>query len=120
MTVYAGTADSTKRKEISHLMMRLVLVVILTPFLANYPEAGLLLHAGPGREPMQTGPSAPPNELILPMVANGAFAEKLHYQTIFTVLNTTGQSTTATLQVYSNAGKPTGAFCSPWRRPLPA
>jgi hypothetical protein len=51
--------------------------------------------------------------MILPIVVNGAVAEKLHYQTIFTVLNTTAVDVKGTLQVFSNAGAASGAFCSP-------
>jgi len=53
------------------------------------------------------------NEVVLPIVVNGAVAEKEYYQTIFTVLNTSPQDVAATLQIYNNAGLPTGAFCSP-------
>jgi hypothetical protein len=52
-------------------------------------------------------------EMILPMVVNGAVAEKLHYQTIFTVLNTLADDVKGNLQVYNNAGVAQGAFCSP-------
>jgi hypothetical protein len=59
------------------------------------------------------GQDSPLNEVVLPIVVNGAVAEKEYYQTIFTVLNTSLQDVQATLQIYSNAGLPAGAFCSP-------
>lgn len=62
-------------------------------------------------------PSSTSNEVILPVVVNGAIADKLHYQTIFTIVNTTTQSVSATLQVYSNEGTPGGVFCSPLAPP---
>ena len=57
------------------------------------------------------------NEVVLPIVVNGAIAEKLHYQTIFTVLNGSKQVLQATLQVYDNSGTPGGVFCSPLAPP---
>jgi len=62
-------------------------------------------------------PSLLENEVIFPVVVNGAFTDTLHYQTIFTILNTTTQNVQATLQVYGNAGKPGGVFCSPLAPP---
>jgi hypothetical protein len=56
------------------------------------------------------------NEVIFPWWSTGA-AEKLHHQTIFTVLNTVSGDVKGTLQVYSNTGAPSGAFCSPPRPP---
>ncbi len=61
--------------------------------------------------------SASINELIFPVVANGVVLEKLFYQTIFTVLNTSGYDVAATLQVYDSTGKTAGAFCSPLAPP---
>jgi len=52
-------------------------------------------------------------EVILPMVVNGAVAEKLHYQTIFTVLNASANEMKGNLQLYSHPGTAPGAFCSP-------
>ncbi len=69
------------------------------------------------RKALTVSASLQSNEVILAIVANGAFAPDLHYQTIFTVLNTTTQSVTATLQVFSNAGTPGGVFCSPLAPP---
>jgi len=66
-----------------------------------------------GRRTLTVADSSLLNEVILPMVVNGAVAEKLHYQTIFTVLNASAGDVKGTLQVYSNAGAPSGAFCSP-------
>ena len=73
------------------------------------PLAALLLFARPQNAVL--------NDVVLPIVVNGAVAEKLHYQTIFTVLNTSSQDVRGTLQVYSNSGVPTGAFCSPLAPP---
>lgn len=70
-----------------------------------------------GRRTVIVADSSPVNEVILPMVVNGAIAEKLHYQTIFTVLNTSADDVDGTLQVYNNAGTPSGAFCSPLAPP---
>lgn len=53
------------------------------------------------------------NEMVLPIVVNGPVAERLHYQTIFTILNASTQDIAATLQIYGNAGTPAGVFCSP-------
>src|SRR5262249_57324741 len=41
-------------------------------------------------------------DVILPMVVNGAVAEKLHYQTIFTVLNASVSEVKGNLQLYAN------------------
>jgi hypothetical protein len=57
------------------------------------------------------------HEAILPIVVNGSLADKLHYQTIFTILNTTTQDVRATMQVYNNRGIPGGVFCSPLAPP---
>jgi hypothetical protein len=57
------------------------------------------------------------NEVIFPMVVNGAVAEKLHYQTIFTVLNTQSNDVNGTLQIYNNTGTASGTFCSPLAAP---
>ena len=57
------------------------------------------------------------NEMILPIVVNGPVAERLHYQTIFTILNASGQDISATLQIYNSQGTPTGVFCSPLAPP---
>ncbi len=62
-------------------------------------------------------PASSSREVIFPIVVNGASAEKLHYQTIFTVLNTTAENLGATLQVYGNNGAPGGVFCSPLAPP---
>lgn len=53
------------------------------------------------------------NEMILPIIINGPVAERMHYQTIFTILNASKQEINATLQIYDNAGTPAGVFCSP-------
>lgn len=73
-----------------------------------------------GRKSFTVAESSTLNEAVLPIVVNGAFAEKLHYQTIFTILNTSTQEIQATLQVYSNAGAPGGVFCSPLAPPPPS
>ena len=57
------------------------------------------------------------NELVLPIVVNGAVADEMHYQTIFTILNASRQEISATLQIYSKAGTPAGVFCSPLAPP---
>lgn len=57
------------------------------------------------------------NEMVLPIVVNGPVAERMHYQTIFTILNASRQDIGATLQIYSNAGTPAGVFCSPLAPP---
>lgn len=57
------------------------------------------------------------SEIFFPVVVNGSLQQKLFYQTIFTVLNTSTQVITATLQIYDNAGKPAGVFCSPLAPP---
>jgi hypothetical protein len=61
--------------------------------------------------------AAPASELILPIVVNGAVAETLHYQTIFTMLNASLQEVRASLQVFKNDGKRDGVFCSPLAPP---
>ena len=66
-----------------------------------------------GRRSLTVADSSLLSEVILPIVVNGAVAEKLHYQTIFTVLNGSAGNVKGTLQVYSNAGAPSGVFCSP-------
>src|SRR5436309_14400523 len=70
-----------------------------------------------GRRSITVADSSLLNEAILPIVVNGAIAEKLHFQTIFTVLNGSAGNVKGTLQVYSNAGAPFGAFCSPLAPP---
>ena len=70
-----------------------------------------------GRRSITVADSSLLNEAILPIVVNGAIAEKLHFQTIFTVLNGSAGNVKGTLQVYSNAGAPSGAFCSPLAPP---
>jgi hypothetical protein len=70
-----------------------------------------------GRKAFSVAASSAANEVILPIVVNGSFADKLHYQTIFTVLNSTMQSVRATLQVFGNSGTPRGVFCSPLAPP---
>lgn len=70
-----------------------------------------------GRKTFSVSPFSLFKEAILPVVVNGAFADKLHYQTNFTILNTTGYRIGAELQVYSNAGTPGGVFCSPLAPP---
>lgn len=57
------------------------------------------------------------NEMVLPIVFNGPVAERMHYQTIFTILNASGQEIRAALQIYDNAGTPAGVFCSPLAPP---
>lgn len=57
------------------------------------------------------------NELVFPIVVNGSPSGTFHYQTIFTVLNTSTQGIQATLQVYADSGKPGGVFCSPLAPP---
>jgi hypothetical protein len=69
------------------------------------------------RKSLSVAPSSLFNEVVMPVVVNGAFADKLHYQTIFTILNTTAQIVRATLQVYGNAGTTGGVFCSPLAPP---
>lgn len=66
-----------------------------------------------GRRTLTVSDSTTLNEVILPMVVNGAVAEKLHYQSIFTVLNASLGDVNGTLQVYSNMGVASEAFCSP-------
>jgi hypothetical protein len=39
------------------------------------------------------------NEMVLPIVFNGPVAERMHFQTIFTILNASGQDISATLQI---------------------
>jgi hypothetical protein len=70
-----------------------------------------------GRSSFLVTGSAAPNEVIFPIVVNGAISEKLFYQTIFTIINTSGQAISALLRVYDNAGKPGGVFCSPLAPP---
>jgi hypothetical protein len=70
-----------------------------------------------GRRSLTVADSSLLSELIFPMVVNGSVAEKQHYQTIFTVLNTSAAEVKATLQVYSNAAAAPGAFCSPLAPP---
>jgi hypothetical protein len=57
------------------------------------------------------------NEMVLPIVFNGPVAERMHYQTIFTILNASRQDISATLQIYNNEGNPAGVFCSPLAPP---
>jgi len=70
-----------------------------------------------GRRTLTVADSSLLNEVILPTVVNGAVAEKLHYQTIFTVMNASTEVVTGTLQVYNNSGTPFGVFCSPLAPP---
>jgi hypothetical protein len=70
-----------------------------------------------GRRTLTVADSSLLNEVLLPMVVNGAPSRNLHYQTIFTVLNASGGDVRGTLQVYSNSGTPSGAFCSPLAPP---
>jgi hypothetical protein len=70
-----------------------------------------------GRKPFLVTGSTAANEVIFPVVVNGAISDKLFYQTIFTVVNTSGQPIAALLQVYDNAGKTGGVFCSPLAPP---
>src|SRR5438093_12458884 len=70
-----------------------------------------------GRRSLTVADSSLLNEAILPIVVNGAIAEKLHFQTIFTVLNGSAGRWKRTLQVYSNAGAASGVFCSPLAPP---
>src|SRR5205809_1139361 len=70
-----------------------------------------------GRRSLTVADSSLLSEVILPIVVNGAIAEKLHFQTIFTVLNGSAGDVKGTLQVYSNAGAASGAFCSPLAPP---
>jgi hypothetical protein len=57
------------------------------------------------------------NEMVLPIVVNGPVAERMHYQTIFTILNASKQEISATLQIHNSAGTPAGVFCSPLAPP---
>src|SRR5437867_929340 len=66
-----------------------------------------------GRTSFTVGGSSVLNEVVLPIVLNGALEDKLHYQTIFTILNASTQNIRATLQIYDNAGFAGGVFCSP-------
>src|SRR2546426_1442859 len=66
-----------------------------------------------GRRSLTVADSSLLTEVILPIVVNGAVAEKLHYQTIFTVLNGSAGNVKGTLQIYSNAAAASGVFCSP-------
>src|SRR5438034_8616392 len=70
-----------------------------------------------GRRSLTVADSSLLNEAILPIVVNGAIAEKLHFQIIFTVLNGSAGDVKGTLQVYSNAGAASGVFCSPLAPP---
>src|SRR5262245_32862323 len=70
-----------------------------------------------GRQTLTVSDSSLLNEVSFPMVVNGAVAEKLHYQTIFTVMNTLSGDVNATLQVFNNTGTSSGAFCSPLAAP---
>ena len=65
-----------------------------------------------GRKAFSVTDSSAVNEFVLPIVVNGAVADKIHYQTIFTILNASTQDIRATLQIHDNAGKPRGVFCS--------
>jgi hypothetical protein len=85
--------------------------------IADYSRPGATATVEIARTSFSVAPSTTFNEVILPIIVNGAAAEKLHYQTIFTILNTTTQSVSTTLQVYSNAGTPGGVFCSPLAPP---
>lgn len=93
----------------------------LTPggysLIVDYSGPGAPAAVEKARTSFSVAPSATFNEAILPLVINGTAAEKLHYQTIFTILNTTTQSVNATLQVYSNEGTPGGVFCAPLAPP---
>jgi hypothetical protein len=66
-----------------------------------------------GRKSLTVVSSSALNEVVLPIVVNGSFAENLHYQTIFNILNSSAQQIETTLQVYGNQGKPGGVFCAP-------
>jgi hypothetical protein len=81
--------------------------------IVRFSGPGLSSPAELGRRTLSVADSSSITEMILPIVVNGAVAEKLHYQTIFTVLNTTAADVKGTLQVFSNAGAASGAFCSP-------
>ncbi len=70
-----------------------------------------------GRKSFTVAGSSILNEVIFPIVVNGAVADELHYQSIFTILNTSTQNIRANLQVYDNAGSPGGTFCSPLAPP---
>jgi hypothetical protein len=50
-----------------------------------------------GRRTLTVVDSSQLNEVILPMVVNGAVAEELHYQTIFTILNASSARFSLTL-----------------------
>ena len=78
----------------------------------RYSSPGVTNPIEIGRRTFNVMDSSSLNEAILPMVVNGAVAEKLHYQTIFTVLNTSADDANANLQVYSNAATAPGVFCS--------
>jgi hypothetical protein len=79
----------------------------------RYSGAGSTNPVELGRRTLTVADSSLLSEVIFPMVVNGSAAEKLHYQTIFTVLNTSAADVKGTLQVYSNTGAAQGAFCSP-------
>ena len=79
----------------------------------EYSGAGSPSSSEIGRKSLTVVSSSAHNAVVLPIVANGAFAEDLHYQTIFNVLNASAQKIDTTLQVYSNQGKPGGVFCAP-------
>ena len=87
--------------------------------MVRFSGPGVSPPAELGRRTLTVSDSSSITEMILPIVVNGAVAEKLHYQTIFTVLHTTASDVKGTLQVFSNAGAASGAFCSPlapaWR-----
>jgi hypothetical protein len=81
--------------------------------IVDYTGPGLPTPVEIARKSFSVSPVSLYNEVILPVVVNGSIADKLHYQTIFTILNTTAQTVVADLQVYSNEGAPGGVFCSP-------
>jgi hypothetical protein len=79
----------------------------------RYSGSGVTNPVEIGRRTFTVLDSSLITDLILPMVLNGAVAEKLHYQTIFTVLNASASEVKGNLQLYANPGTAPGAFCSP-------
>lgn len=85
--------------------------------IVEYTGPGLPAPIEIGRKSFSVSRASLYQEVILPVVVNGSISDKLHYQTIFTILNTTGQTVNADLQVYGNTGAPGGVFCSPLAPP---
>ena len=79
----------------------------------TYAAPGLSAPLEIGRKTFTVTSSSNSNEVIIPIVVNGAVGANTHYQTIFTVLNASSQDIHATLEVFNGAGVATGVFCSP-------